>query len=369
MYMLSPDHFRRSHPTNQFTSAMGRKRLGSVRESEQDLRLLAGQLDETGYEFRIQMLQLISAHPDMGMVALAGELRHHERTVRRWWKWYQTGGLDLLMSDIPASLRNKPRGTSPAQRRDDPLLPKQIVAFLNSLSTSDNTSVWMGQVKSSLRTILNVSRVTIGINILLDLDRMRDLPATQRGRPRKQKVVAIAQRKEAIARKGTLAARIGAQPHLEQTLENMRKGKFSFNDYHPYVGFDYYTPTGKAIGTIILWQEKHLPKIPQSTIDLMDELKPFMEFLLTDCIARQPRDIFDIRTFSNIVMRIAEEKGLTAREREVLIPHMLGQSSETISRQLGIASNTVKAHITSIHRKSNCKNPTELMAEYLTPPQ
>lgn len=346
---------------------MGRKRLGSVRESEQELQMLAGRLNDTGYEPRIQMLQLISTRPDVSMTALAHELRHHERTVRRWWKSYQTGGLDHLLSDMPAPIRNETTAVALTSRRDNALVGKQMVSFLNSLSMSSDPNEWLNQVKRGLESILNVSRVTLSINLLLDLDRLNNPPVIQRGRPRKQKVVAISQRKGTGEGKGTLTAKVLAKSPVQQTLENMRKGKFPFRDYHPYVGSDYYTPAGEAIGSIILWQDKHLPKIPESTLELLNELKPFMTFLLTDCIARQPRNVFDVRTFSSIVMRLAEEKGLTPREREVLIPHMLGQPSAKIAQQLNIAANTVKTHITSIHRKSNCSSAAELMAQYLTP--
>ena len=57
------------------------------------------------------------------------------------------------------------------------------------------------------------------------------------------------------------------------------------------------------------------------------------------CVPDAIRRIYDAR---------ASEKGLTTREREILLYISKGFSNEEIGKQLGISANTVKAHVASI---------------------
>lgn len=57
------------------------------------------------------------------------------------------------------------------------------------------------------------------------------------------------------------------------------------------------------------------------------------------CVPDAIRRIYEAR---------ASEKGLTAREREILLYISKGFSNDEIGKQLGISANTVKAHVASI---------------------
>jgi two-component system, NarL family, nitrate/nitrite response regulator NarL len=57
---------------------------------------------------------------------------------------------------------------------------------------------------------------------------------------------------------------------------------------------------------------------------------------------------------------------LTAREREILGFVARGDSSPAIARQLGIAENTIKAHLANIYRKTGARNRVQATRFYLS---
>lgn len=347
---------------------MARKRLGLVHESERELEMVAARLSGTGYEARIRMLQRIQTNPDVRTSSLTNELDYNERTIRRWWKLYQAGGLDYLMSDVPERIRSRTGSHALARRGESTLIAPNVVSFLNGLSRSDNPDIWLREVKLALESLLKISRVTFRLNLMLDLSSLGNIREKKRGRPLKRNVVNIAQRRDQLGGKESVSAIMVTREHLDQLRLDIEQSRsLDVSLYHEPIGRTYKSPSGEVIGSVLFWQEKSLPPVPDTTVGLIDSLESFITFLFTDCIARRPRNVFDVRTFTSIVMRIAEEKGLTPRQREVLIPHMLGQSRAVIAKRLGISPDTVKGHITAIYQKSNCKSPAELMAQYLTP--
>jgi len=56
---------------------------------------------------------------------------------------------------------------------------------------------------------------------------------------------------------------------------------------------------------------------------------------------------------------------LTERELEILSLVAAGEPTATISRRLGVAENTVKTHLTSVYRKTGCRNRVQAARHYL----
>jgi DNA-binding CsgD family transcriptional regulator len=56
---------------------------------------------------------------------------------------------------------------------------------------------------------------------------------------------------------------------------------------------------------------------------------------------------------------------LTARELEVLALVAAGEPTSEISRDLGIAENTVKTHLTSVYKKTGSRNRVQATRHYL----
>ncbi|MBE6069879.1 MAG: helix-turn-helix transcriptional regulator, partial [Clostridium lundense] len=60
-------------------------------------------------------------------------------------------------------------------------------------------------------------------------------------------------------------------------------------------------------------------------------------------------------------MRLADEKGLTPRETDVLLPLSRGRNAQAIARELQIASGTAQTHIKHIYTKTGVHNQQELI--------
>jgi DNA-binding CsgD family transcriptional regulator len=56
---------------------------------------------------------------------------------------------------------------------------------------------------------------------------------------------------------------------------------------------------------------------------------------------------------------------LTNREIQILALVAAGEPTPAISRRLGIAENTIKTHLTSVYRKTGCRNRVQATRHYL----
>jgi transposase len=83
----------------------------AIRESEAELAALERRLRGQRTQPRIGMLRLLKTGQARSLVAVAPLVGYGERTVNRWWKTYQTGGVAALLA------RQSPRG--PVSRLTD----------------------------------------------------------------------------------------------------------------------------------------------------------------------------------------------------------------------------------------------------------
>jgi DNA-binding CsgD family transcriptional regulator len=56
---------------------------------------------------------------------------------------------------------------------------------------------------------------------------------------------------------------------------------------------------------------------------------------------------------------------LTGRELQILSLVAAGEPTATISERLGVAENTIKTHLTSVYRKTGCRNRVQATRHYL----
>lgn len=84
----------------------------TVDELQQRERALRGQATQA----RVQLLRLLKSGQVRSLVAAAPLVGYGERTVNRWWKCYQTDGLEALVATKP---RRGPRSRLSAAAWDD----------------------------------------------------------------------------------------------------------------------------------------------------------------------------------------------------------------------------------------------------------
>jgi DNA-binding CsgD family transcriptional regulator len=74
----------------------------------------------------------------------------------------------------------------------------------------------------------------------------------------------------------------------------------------------------------------------------------------------RPRD-----TSGSAPRHAREGEPLTDRELEILSLVAAGEPTAAISQRLGVAENTVKTHLTSVYRKTGCRNRVQATRHYL----
>lgn len=342
---------------------MARKRKGIIKESVDQLTEMLRRHRGTPLENRIQMLLLLLNDSSLTILDVAHMVQCSERTVRRWWSLYQEGGMEALLSD--SSIRISTDEPAQARTNQEPtvsLLAANIREFLNALPLSGDPVTWITTTREVLKRLLgDVDRISIEVNVHCDLHN----PGNNNSN------MFVAQHfagEESRNHRTIVTSQLRMKSPGELLLDALRRQKFPLDDFHPPHVFEYYIHEGQThVGTIFLWREQRKPLISTRTLGAMEELRPFLTFLLTDCIARRRRPEFDLRMFTEIVTVVGRNEGLTVRENEVLLHHLLGREYEEIADRLNISVDTVRKHVKAIHRKSGARTYTELFARYFTP--
>lgn len=242
---------------------------------------------------------------------------------------------------------------------ENPHLSEAMLRFLNSLPTSGHLVEWIGAFRDGLARLLSdVDRVMVDVNYLCDLDH----PETYR--PVKVMTQHIRKgRPEGVS----IESESNVRSHAERIIAQAKKSGFDPAIYHAPVSFEYEFGEGAYLGTIVLWREKGKKAISKGTIALVEELRSFLIFVLSNLVARhnfvRPVD----RAFHEALSRISIELKLTEREQEVLAVHLFGYPYQAIAEMIHVGIDTVRKHVKSIHRKAGVMTYTELFAKYFTP--
>lgn len=139
--------------------------------------------------------------------------------------------------------------------------------------------------------------------------------------------------------------------------------------YHPPSVFDYFAERGAYIGSIIFWREKEQKPISSGTLKTLRTLRPFLCFMLTDCIARRRQANPGTAVFTDTVDMIVQKENLTVRQRDVLMHQLLGKTYAQTGASLSIATNTVRSHVKAIHARTGTSTVVELFARHFSPLQ
>jgi DNA-binding CsgD family transcriptional regulator len=337
---------------------MARRREGIVHESITQLETLSARYRGRTEESRINMLLAFRKNPAATTRDVAAGISYSEKTVQRWWNIYLGGGLSLLLQDATARFSG---GDVVSGSGGNVLaIPPAVREFLNGLPTTGRTVEWMKAVRNGLRKLLtDVDRIVIDINLHCDPDGPLEeelmitqhvMPSPVRGNNRPDVVT-------------TWNSRSPAEKLIEQAY---RRG-FDPGQFHSPHCFEYYLQGRSYLGTIILWRERDRPPISRTTLEIMQSIEPFMNFLLSDCVARRQQHDPDLHVFKDVVDAIAARIGLTRRQEEVFMHQVFGKTQEEIAASLNIALGTVRKHITSIHQKAGTHSHGELFARFFTP--
>ena len=139
----------------------------------------------------------------------------------------------------------------------------------------------------------------------------------------------------------------------------------SVDEYHPPVSFSF--GDSGWIASIILFRELSNPPIDDNVVAMVEEIRPFLVFLVEDHNLRYQATHPADRFFFDAMLGIVRGCGLTQQEMRVMQYRLLGRSYKEIGDLLRVAPSTVKNHLSAIHRKAGVHNQTELFARYFAP--
>jgi DNA-binding CsgD family transcriptional regulator/transposase len=402
---------------------MPRKRVGSVKESLDELRALEERYRGKPEQVRVTVLRLLKEDSERGIEDVALLVGYSTPTVKRWWRAYREGGMEALMGfaggvrpaptdeelnvlkqkliagdfshieDVrlwiesrvqlqqvrqngsrSSAMRNYGQRAKPAYRNgtestgaeineDANGLVERLFKFLSSLPKTHTIKEWSDAFRIALQSFLgDVDRISISVNARCDLLN------PQAYQPHIVISQSVHTGAKAVNQLMESASEIrNDNIHLERMLHNLKARKFPFGHYRPPVSYVYYHLDYAFLGVVVLWRERSKPPISEHSLRVMERLETFMSFLLSDFAARYQAATPVEHVFELTLDGLAVEIGLTMQERRIMILQLLGLSYEEMATTLSISLNTIRYHLRSIYSKTGTHSQAELFAKYFTP--
>jgi DNA-binding CsgD family transcriptional regulator len=145
-------------------------------------------------------------------------------------------------------------------------------------------------------------------------------------------------------------------------------GKFvPLEKYHPPKYFHYFHESGQYMGSMIFFRFIEKPATSAETFEMMTSLEPFIKYVYASFLAMQNVAQPFNSAFRDVQSKMEHDAGFSTQERKVMTLKLCGHSYKQIASHLDISLNTVRSHMTSIHKKTGTRSYTELFAKYFVP--
>lgn len=278
---------------------MGRKRIGTVRETYETLQVVLNSVRESAYEPRLRLLLALKEQPDAKSEVLMGIVGHSERTIRRWWKAYRDGGLAELTDHWPGSiLAQEPRHDYPSERRS------QLIGLLNAIPETDDLTNWETEMNEALTAYSGA-----GCDVVVHLP-----PASQ------------------------MLDRVADDRHVVLPIRRAEEHQ---------------------VGEVVLSVEDG-HSIPEEALRRINDLLPFLHYLITDAQTRSAARNSHEPKLGDFILSNPLITCLSNREREVLLLRIQGSTYSETARTLNISEETVRKHVKTIYQKTGTSSISEL---------
>ena len=365
-----------------------RPRTHIIRESVEELNELRHFYDGTIEELKLSFLRYLKEHPDDPLAEAAEHIGITTRRGRYWWTSYRKEGLKGLLERRAwgrDELQKKvilPRTdastlfqthSSEASRASISLM--DYPAFINavaSIADIEHPLEWARALGNAMMTSIHeVDYAVVSVKVSVD---------TQNGNQGEKRVVFRLHEDKTSDLKQELIPSVEklTNRNWEILVAQGQKQSFPFDKYHfPPVGFDFFINQGTrerkhntistCVGSVLLFRSKDIAPFSAETIDLIERIRPFISYVMTDFIIRIRREVPEMEFYRESLARIAGEASLTDREQSVLGLVLLGYNEKRIADVLKISVKTVESHMRSIYRKTGVTKMNELFARYQTP--
>ena len=358
---------------------MARTRSVRISESLDEIDQLRSYYRGKPEAVRLTFLRALSEDRSCTIGSAADHVGISARRGRYWWDAYRGGGLQKLLdrrvwrkSELKEVAgdqdRTKVRGDSDSQTSSLPWMRFLTAIAMNSSEYSDVTA-WIVGFREALIEFLGdvdliVMNVRHGIDVLT---------------PQEGKIHVHREVTNESAVLGHEMSSVHEERNTwEQIIEQGKRSNFPFEKYHyPPTGFDYFLETGKRarktsdendsyIGSILLFREKHNDNISRDTINLLERLRPFMVYVMTDFVVRSSLASGASGNIEGMVDKVAGDASLTPQETKVLLLGFLGNSYQEIGNELHVSVHTVQSHVRSIYRKTGASKLGEIYSRFFT---
>lgn len=402
---------------------MARRRDTTITEDVEDLQRLEKQYRGKPEFARITTIRLIKANENLSIGEVAAQIGYSVPTVKRWLKAYRTGGMDLLLQmnaggkqDVSdeglnqlkqkllagefhsfaeahrwidryhhslalrklarQAIAGNGRKQSKARKEENrsgmesvamdlqsnpPLIPENILRFLNSIPTTYDSLEWNAGFRAALVEFLgDVDRIALTLNVQCEIIH-----------PERETVtVGISEMtngedREIVAY--TEEELTDETEHLARLFARMQRLNFPFENYQAPKGFVYYYGGVVHLAVMALWREKGKPPISERTLQTIEQLRPFLIFLFSDSAARNQVHKPGEGAFMRTIEQLTASSSLTLQEERVFMMQLMGCSYDEIAETLKISLNTVRSHVKAIHGKTGAQGASQVIAKYFIP--
>lgn len=225
-----------------------------------------------------------------------------------------------------------------------------LLRFMQSIPSGLDTTKWIASFKLALaRLIPDVDRITINVNLTCRLRRPGAAPPQRRsGSTNAESSVYRETPGEILYRNLT-----GTEPR-DCGVSNV-----TILDY---------SSDGEYLGTIILWTDPWHPAISARSLSLIESLRSFVVFCLTDLIVRFGYVRPYATSFAAAIEAMAEKCHLTPAETAAIVLRLRGYDYRTVARHLNVSLDAARKRLQSAYRKTDVRSTEELWAKYLGEP-
>lgn len=371
---------------------------------------------------RVGMLMLLHDNPERSLADVARDLECAERSVIRWWREYREGGIDQLLENRhrgrPSQIKTADleeirakisesglsgledirqllseeyglqysrsgvwymlREILGARRNSGWLLldetekpeidpdtapldnPAAVVSLLNSLPLTDDVVEWGNGFKKVLHRLLpDVDRISVNVNRSCDIRNPGDYEIGTRIHT-------------ALTEDGTLVSPVSVSSHKSheapslRLIEGLRRSGVPLHESYDPTIQDYYLNKSAYLGSIFLWRSRSNPPISHDTLARFESLALFIEFSLSDLVARHQVSQPIAGVFAAATEQMFVDAGFSRTERRIVTLALLGHPYKEIADSMSVTIDAVKKHFQAIFKKTGTRSQAELFAKYFT---
>lgn len=258
--------------------------------------------------------------------------------------------------------RSKVRSNNPPSRNlnmSSELLPDsegrddvRLLTFMNRVPPLDEPIAWATGFRDALVELLgDVDRISVTVNLeSFDLEHRLTYGHTYRWRVNP-----------------IVINRLGTDGPAHMLAAAAADAGFPINDYHTPSVFTYSAGEGTYLGAIILWRLRTRTPVSEQSLQLLNDLRPYITFRMFECVARMVRDERVERSIGSLAALVSARVGFTTRQREVFALAATGMSIGAIAARLGMLPAIVRRSLQGIYKRAGSADVGEIFRRFVAP--